>query len=340
VRGGGRRLAASGFYHSRSHRLGRRLRIRRGASCNRMEETVIQSNQKTENLPPRVETLRSALASEIPCSPNSPEVRAELDALPMGRLLSIFYNWAGRLIPQRRRTLDFASGFWDERALRNEAAVYELVERVRRGEDLTPYLSNQARTDGYVPRPAGVRRGPQWGGKDFALNAWDVHHLHLSPGGTNDLMYATFGRDFVLAVMVGDHKSFDDGSLEGRVLEARARSGHMVMGGMLGGDGLESKQRIALARHGITSAATVDSQVVLGAMLSSDGSSTRHTMMVIKAQRSLREYDPKIDEPGWLASVSAPSAQFIDPQWSFIGTDLCIVSTDGQAAIRVVDGRC
>src|SRR6185312_6876021 len=109
-------------------------------------------------LPPRVEALRQAMIAEIPCSPDTGEVRAELAGMRVRDLFATFYNWASRRLPPRPRTVQFAPGFWDAGANADEQTIYDLAGRIRRGEDLSGFLSNRVGTDGYVPRPAGKRR--------------------------------------------------------------------------------------------------------------------------------------------------------------------------------------
>ena len=94
-------------------------------------------------------------------------------------------------------------------------AVYQLAKKIEAGDDLTPFLSDRIARFGYVSsaNKRSKSRGVEWQDKDYALNAFDTHHLHLKPAGTKALLYVCFSRDHAFLVMLGDHKSFDDGTL-------------------------------------------------------------------------------------------------------------------------------
>src|SRR5260370_28160213 len=153
-------------------------------------------------------------------------------------------NLCDRFITPRPRKVFSWDGFLKHgRASKHLTAVQRLQEKIEAGADLRLFLSDQPERYGYV-RPKvderGKRRGLQWGDKDYALNAYDVHHLHLGAGfrsdgrtkRTKELLYASFARDTALFVMVGDHKSFDDGTLAQAIAEARVAAGDTVKGVM------------------------------------------------------------------------------------------------------------
>ena len=101
-------------------------------------------------------------------------------------------------------------------------AIYDLAEKIEAGQDLTPFLSDRVHRYGYVglkTRTGKKRRGPEWEDKDYALNAYETHHLHLDTKGTEELLYVRFSRDGAFFVMLGNHDSFDDGTLAQAVAE-------------------------------------------------------------------------------------------------------------------------
>ena len=110
----------------------------------------------------------------------------------------------------------------------------DLIKKIERGDNLTPFLSDRIHHFGYV-RPTALqnkkRRGlVEWEDKDYALNAFETHHLHLSPKGTKELLYVIFSRDLAFLVMVGDHKSFDDGTLAEAIADAKVGTSHELKG--------------------------------------------------------------------------------------------------------------
>jgi hypothetical protein len=177
----------------------------------RMHQTVPATPRWSADegdLPPRVAELHSDLVSEIPCSPEQPSVPAELAAMPLVDLLGVYMNWAQRLIPPRKRQVLVAPGFWQFPLAKKYAGdVLALAGKIERGDDLTRHLSNRVRTHGYVPANPDERgrpKGIEWRDKDFGLNAFGVHHLHLQEadqkgrhGHSKDaeLLYAVFDRD-------------------------------------------------------------------------------------------------------------------------------------------------
>jgi hypothetical protein len=172
---------------------------------------------------PRIRRLHDEIASAIPCDPE--EVRADLRAMNLNELLRRHVNWADRLLAPRPRSVATWEGFvrhgvaaahWD--------AVQALAAKIRAGSDLKPNLSARIDRYGYVrPEtiPQGKPHGIEWDDKDCVLNAYDVHHLHLSPKRTRELLYVSFSRQGAFLVMVGDHNSFDDGTLARALAEAR-----------------------------------------------------------------------------------------------------------------------
>lgn|GEM_PF-6397083 len=281
------------------------------------------------------------MVASVPCTPETPVARAELDALRLPGMIMKFTNWARRLVPQRPRTFEFAPGFWDGLTRRQERTVYDLAHRIRRGDNLTPLLSERAPREGFKPADAG-RRKTLWDAKDFALNAWGVHHLHLwdAPRRADELLFVMFSRDHGVAIMLGDHKSFDDGRLENRVAEFRAATGYMTLkkGVTALVTELPSTDRSKLARRAINSIASADGKVVIGSMLSGDGSSTWNFMHMKHVIQALQNWEPNLGVSGWLASVTNPPMAVDGSCYRFVGTDLCLVSSDGNMAAILLPG--
>ena len=172
---------------------------------------------------PRLLRLHERISGLIPCCPE--DVRADLRVMDLRKLLSVYINWADRFIAPRPRRVVTWDGFLRHgTAAPHMDAVRALGERIERGNDLKPWLSDHISRFGYVRRKTrskGIKSPGIEKDKDYALNAYDTHHLHLStavqPNGwvkrTRALLYACFSRDRAFLVMVGDHNSFDDGSL-------------------------------------------------------------------------------------------------------------------------------
>ncbi|HWA88621.1 MAG TPA: hypothetical protein VG889_01205 [Rhizomicrobium sp.] len=289
------------------------------------------------DLPPRVELLRRELVQAIPCKPAA---RAELESMHLSDLMGVYVNWVVRLVPPRRRNVTFAHGFWTEKALAQEKAIYNLVEQIRLGACLDPFLSKKVRTDGFVPRPAGKRKGIEWGGKDFVLNILDVHHLHLDARHGDTLLYGFFYPNDAHFVLLGGHKSFDDGSLEEAVVATRADHGHLTLRGIMPpAESFTPQERRRLARYGVSTVAQVGGRMVIGAAPTTAGTSIRHGQCADGILRCLRETEPKLDDPAFLGRLCADiPLKVTDPVWSLHYTDLGICQrgreTDGIVVVR------
>lgn len=160
----------------------------------------------------RVRTLHDEIVATIPCQ--KPGYRNDLAALSFGAVFTVYMNWADRLVPTRPRRVVFLDGFWSDEAWRHKDAVLEISKKVESGTDLTGHLSSLVDFRGYSPSrydAQGRLITSKWRDKDFALNAYNVHHLHFveRPARTKELLFVEFTRDVAVFVMVGDHDSFD-----------------------------------------------------------------------------------------------------------------------------------
>ncbi len=286
---------------------------------------------------PRLEEFRRWIIQQIPCEPR--HVRADLEALALPSLLINYMNWRDRFVPTRARNVTTWDGFLrDPRGLASWQSIIALAQRITSGEDISPFLSKDIVRYGYV-RPKtgkdGKRRGIEWGDKDYALNGYGVHHLHLTDKlmrngwarRTDDLLFASFNRDSAFFLMVGSHKSFDDGTLMQAVAESRAASGHVLKG--VTGAAMSNADRNRLQRHGITTTAAVGDKVVPGATISAAGTSIFQSTHVGRIMRVIDVQELFIDEPEkvreWFAIACRPCPPSQDFVWRLNDCDLGIL---------------
>ena len=208
---------------------------------------------------PRLEEFRRWLVQEIPCEPQS--VRTDLEALSLSSLAIKYMNWRDRFVPTRARNVTTWDGFLrDPRRLAFRPTIDALAQRITSGQDLTPFLSTEIVKCGYVrpkTRKDGKRRGIEWDDKDYALNGYGVHHLHLSDEmmrdgwarRTDDLLFATFDRESAFFLMIGDHDSFHDGTLMRAAAKSRAASGPSMKAGPRPYPTMSVADRNRLERH-------------------------------------------------------------------------------------------
>lgn len=273
----------------------------------------------------------------------------------MPQTMLAYVNWASRFIKPRPRSVSYAPAFWKSHAaMERGGEVLALEAAVKAGNDLTPYLSGRIFSDGYQSDAEDNQgKRTKWADKDFALNAYGIHHLHFvpangkargaEPGKHGHLLYAEFGRHHATFLMVGDHKSFDDKTLHDAVIEARAASGAFELKGLTGPyDPDDQKDEFRLARRGFATTAFKDGRVFVAANLSTAGTSPRHTYHARHVLHALSMVDPELDKESYwremFASVGRPLPSVRDFEWAMQYTELSIVERHSQTKLIIVDG--
>jgi hypothetical protein len=177
--------------------------------------------------PKRITSFRKQLARAIPRFPNDGESLRVLDQKSLGSLLIDYFTWRTRYVGMRPRSvvidpLATSQPIWSDK----QAIIYPFLEKVKRGDDLTPHLSLQPRTRGFSPSAGvpGATVEERWADKDMMLNTMGYHHFHpsltIEPGGfatrTNEILLAHVTRDRFTVVGLFEHSVFEtnpDGSL-------------------------------------------------------------------------------------------------------------------------------
>jgi hypothetical protein len=257
---------------------------------------------------PRLGRFRERLAELIPCDPE--DARADLHKMGPHELLRCYVNWADRHVAPRPRRVVTWDGFLRHgSAQRHLDAVRELAKKIEAGLDLTPFLSEDIDRFGYIRPKVSKKRGAiQWEPvKDYALNAFETHHLHLSTHiradgwskRTDELLYVIFSRDNAFLVMVGDHHSFDDGTLAQAIAEARVGTSLELKGVLGPALARTMREHNQPQRRGLSTAYQAGEQMVLGAFLSMSGISPLHSRHVDCVIDFMSATDPQIDIPGF-----------------------------------------
>jgi hypothetical protein len=130
----------------------------------------------------RVKALRLGLAKQIPKFPNHKASIQTLERKSLGSLLIDYANWAIRYVaPRPRKVIIEPTASMDSRWKVLQKDIAAFLEKVKRGDDLTPHLSLKPHTRGYTP--AASAQGPdvdRWADKDMLLNVMGYHHFHLN----------------------------------------------------------------------------------------------------------------------------------------------------------------
>jgi hypothetical protein len=302
---------------------------------------------------PRLRQLKEQVASVIPCDPE--DARAQLHAMNLIELLGRYVNWADRFIAPRPRRVSTWEGFLRHGSGETHAdAIWELAEKIEAGIDLKPFLSERVERFGYVrPKTSenATRRGIEWGDKDYALNAYEIHHLHLSAAikrngwsrRTRPLLYISFGRNDAFLLMAGDHNSFNDGKLAQALAEARVGTSLEFQGIVGPTQDWTARERNRLQRGGLATAISVGRHTVMGAMLSTAGTSPFHTMHGSRMMKAMADLDPKLDQSGfardWFEQNSWQYPESPTYEWVLQYCDLYLVETSTQVGFPIVKWR-
>lgn len=200
-------------------------------------------------LSPRLERLRVAVANTIPCEKAAD--RVALLSQPLTTLVINYLTWRARLIRVRKRSVTI----WPEVKASPHYATYAaeiaaIAKEFEDGLDLNPRLSNQVRWKGFKAQttpPANLTSDERmrwgWRGKDRTRVLYDVHHLHMGARSahfaerTGELLFVGVLPDRALFLTIGDHTSFDDGTIS-RLMNSFAENTILQSGAYLSGPGV------------------------------------------------------------------------------------------------------
>lgn len=274
----------------------------------------------------RVQSLKERLVDEIGGGLDPHEHR-------LTDLVHRYLKNARRLVTPGKRSVTCARGFWDAPlAARNRDRVQHLIRSIEEGADLSPHLSTRAHT-------------PTQHDGDFALAAWDVHHLHFDPievgkarskKAEDELLFAIFAPTAVLLVMVGDHKSFHDGTLEAAAVRARADTDYMVIRGVVGPARSHTPlERTRMGLRGMNAAAEIEGKTVVSTLVNLAGSSIQTLRMADAAVDLINEVDRILDNVGAARAVLGPDVSDAPCfEWHFDHVELLLYEASTSIAFR------
>lgn len=265
--------------------------------------------------PKRIKALRLELAKKIPKFPNNNASLHTLEQKSLGDLLIDYGNWAFRYVaPRPRRILVEASATADRRWPTVEKDVFGFLEKVKRGDNLTPHLSLETYTRGFTP--AASASGPdvdRWADKDMLLNVMGYHHFHpsmtIERGGfatrTKHVLFAQVTREEFALVAIFDHSVFE--SEPGQLLNPERERLWQIF-----------EERMM---RGVPPGA-----VVVQPPIATSGHPVQLVYRAMRYTRVLTDVDPKVDNSSYIASVT-DRMDFVLPEkpkwkWHFEYLDL------------------
>ncbi|MBC8465606.1 hypothetical protein H8D57_01130, partial [bacterium] len=163
--------------------------------------------------------FHGSIIKALPKFPNNKATKTKLEQMSLTTLLIHYLSWMCRYIAIKPREVEIEKSVQDDpRWITLQPQIDALLEKVRKGKDLTPHLSLQAHRKGYTP--VASEKGPdvdRWADKDFLLNAMGYHHFHLGqkkePKGhvirTDDVVFARVTREKFTVVGIFDHSVFE-----------------------------------------------------------------------------------------------------------------------------------
>jgi hypothetical protein len=206
----------------------------------------------------RLQSLKDELVQSIPTKKAAD--RATLASKHLTDVIIQYLTWKARAVrPRPRRVIIWPEVTTSSHFAAHSADIPRIKAAFERGDDMNPYLSNLVRTNAYAgdlpTRTASMTDqewlNKAWKGKDRIRVTVDTHHLHLGelrPDGTVDrtgpLLFAGISSDEAFFLAIGDHHSFNDGSIS------------TLMHDKLDADLARSGGAAALAGPGITMAGT------------------------------------------------------------------------------------
>jgi hypothetical protein len=297
-----------------------------------------------EILPDRVNKLRNRLISAIPCG----EVEtAHLCSLPFSEIVYHYMIFATRHIPSRPRSVYYLSDFWSERALNFAGEIFAIENAVAEGRDLSPHLHDAAFECGYAIKGSQDKWNKS---KDFALNAYMAHHLHISSkiranGRTKrskELLFIRFWNNNAVFMLLGDHKSFDNGEIGDKAARLNLEVGFTLNGMTISGTQRPRNELTKLARYGISTFTSISDIVVPDANIMTDGTSffiRRHSDLFVAATFEVNEKleDRSVYEKWY---ENHPHLLPEEPDFQFFNdyTSLVVIEQKNKIRINILEG--
>lgn len=239
----------------------------------------------------RIKNFRLSIAKEIPKFPNDKATLQALEAKSLASLLIDYANWASRLVAPRQRKVSIEpTATNDPRWKIFSAEITAFLDKVRKGENLTPHLSLDAHTRGFTP--ASSEKGSdvnRWADKDFLLNVMGYHHFHLGltletaghAARTNDVLFAAVNREHFDIVALFDHRVFDMDRSPTAAMNAE-------------------RQRLWKIFDQRTMRGRPPGSVVIPAMITTSGHALHFVTMADYYADIVREIDPKLDDQDYV----------------------------------------
>lgn len=260
--------------------------------------------------PKRVAVLRKTLVKIIPRIPNNKQTQILVEQMPLGKLLVCYFNWRSRFITVRRRKVNIepavtGNPLW--KTLKDD--VGHLIDKIRKGEDITPHLSKKTISHGIV-----FGEESKWQDKDFLLNVMGFHHLHLGRAlagdgfveRTRSVLFVEVKYDCVNVIDIFDHSVFEFFCEEESINNERSRLWRIF------------DER---SRQGVP-----PGSMYLSSSITTAGTNTRFTFLSIAFVKMISKVEKDLENPDYLRDIFGVDADYdvrkIKPEWMIRDFDL------------------
>lgn len=170
-------------------------------------------SQNTDLVSEIEDTLREHVVAQMP-----PDSTGELASMELRLLLGVYWTWRARFPAARPRTVHRSKELdASDEAERYATELGELERKMTSGEDIAPHLSERVET-AFISETQRRSLHPRQrnADRDRMLNAWGIHHLHLSSelgcaGFTargRDLLYVIFRPEAAYLLGVYNHSDW------------------------------------------------------------------------------------------------------------------------------------
>ncbi|EJC6865000.1 hypothetical protein MYD45_004748 [Vibrio parahaemolyticus] len=177
--------------------------------------------------------FKKSLIKQLPFFPDEKSTLQLLNDQPLSEVMLHYLHWQTRQVPTRvRKVYIYAELTSDRRYRQYKDEISSLLNIVREGKELTPFLSTRAAKKGYTPSERVTSgEADTWEDKDQILNTKGFHHFHLSMDiqksgfsvRTEVVLFALVTRDSFHAVGLFDHSVFKQPCGSGEMTPERER---------------------------------------------------------------------------------------------------------------------
>ena len=281
----------------------------------------------------RIRSLKKRLIKELPFFPNNKDTLSDLESQSLNGILIHYLHWKTRLVPARRRRVQTAPEVTSDirwRTLKQD--IKALLNKIRNGEDVFPYLSKRAHSYGYTPSQR-IKDGEvdSWEDKDQLLNTKGFHHFHLNMNvqstglseRTDDVLFAYVTRETFHAIGIFNHSVFESVDSNGNMNDERSRMWNLH------------------EKH--TTFGMQPGTVYLSHPIAASGHPIYIVQMANFYAKIIREHDPKLDDRNFVNSLY-DQGQIAHPskynfEWHINNLDLCAYDKKTEVLFKIHSGH-